>query len=97
MSTKSPLFNEPSYDPNRLLDQVLLTLSLKNDAALSRSLGVGPAVLSKIRHRRLPVPAMLVIQIHEATAMTIDEIRSLMGAPGFERPNYSATGRPSWR
>lgn len=79
MRTPIPMLSNPSYDPNRLLDNVIRKLSLKNDAALSRTLGVGAAVLSKVRHRRLPVAAGLIIQIHDATQMSIDEIRALMG------------------
>ena len=43
------------YDPDRLLATLISKLSLKNDAALSRALEVSPPVISKIRHRRLPV------------------------------------------
>lgn len=79
MKTQSKLLSDPNYDPNRLLNEVLSKLCLKNDAALSRALGVAPPVLSKVRHRRLPVAADLIIQIHDATTLSIDEIRRLMG------------------
>lgn len=75
----SRLLDDPNYDPDRLLDEVLATLCLKNDAALSRALGIAPPVLSKVRHRRLPVAAGLIIQIHDATRLSIDDIRGLMG------------------
>jgi DNA-binding transcriptional regulator YdaS (Cro superfamily) len=73
------LLNDPNYDPNRLLNAVLAKLNLKNDAALARTLGVAPPVLSKVRHRRLPVAAGLILQIHDATRFSINEIRGLMG------------------
>lgn len=79
MKTQAKLLTDPSYTPNRLLDAVLLRLRLKNDAALSRTLGVGRPVLSKVRHRRVPVAASLMIQIHDATHLSINEIRLLMG------------------
>jgi hypothetical protein len=79
MKNQAMLLNDPNYDPNRLLNEVLLTLRLKNDAALSRLLGIAPPVLSKVRHRRLPVAADLILRIHEATMLSIDEIRGLMG------------------
>jgi hypothetical protein len=47
--------DEIDYDPNNLLDTLIKHLHLKNDAALSRALEVAPPVISKIRHRRLPV------------------------------------------
>lgn len=82
MKCRPSLLDHPDYDPNRLLDAVQAHLRLKNDAALSRMLGVAPPLLSKVRHRRLPVAPALMIQIHDATRLSIDEIRGLMGVPG---------------
>lgn len=79
MKVQPKLLDDPSYDPNRLLDTVIASLALKNDAALSRALGVTAPLLSKVRHRRLPVAAELMIRIHEATTLSIAEIRDLMG------------------
>lgn len=71
--------DNPTYDPNRLLDALLERLRLKNDAALSRLLEVAPPVISKIRHRRLPVGASLLIRMHEISGLTIQQLRNLMG------------------
>lgn len=71
--------NHRVYDPNRLLDRVRETLHLTNDAALARTLHVRPPVLSKIRHRRTPVSASLLIRIHEETNLSIAELRELLG------------------
>jgi hypothetical protein len=81
MKTRSKLLNDPNYNPNRLLDELLSRLRLKNDAALSRALAVTPSVLSKVRHRRLAIAAELIIQIHDVTMLSIDDIRLLMGCP----------------
>src|ERR1700710_807540 len=70
---------QPEYDPNHLLDVMLDKLKLKNDAALSRMLEVAPPVISKIRHRRLPVGASMLIRLHEVSDLTIRELRVLMG------------------
>lgn len=67
------------YDPNRLLDTIIHQLELRNDAALSRALGVEAPVISKIRHRRIPIGASLLIRIHEVTEISIQELRALMG------------------
>jgi hypothetical protein len=67
------------YDPNHLLDALLGKLVLKNDAALSRALEVAPPVISKIRHRRLPVGASLLIRMHEVSDWSIRDLRELMG------------------
>ena len=70
---------EVSYDPNNLLDRIIEKLNLKNDAALSRSLEVAPPVISKIRHRRLPVGASLLLRMHEVTDLSLKELRGMMG------------------
>jgi hypothetical protein len=75
----TPPNNDVIYDPNRLLDTLLERLKLRNDAALSRALAVEPPVISKIRHRRLPVGASMLIRMHEISSLSIKELRNLMG------------------
>nr|WP_062120367.1 hypothetical protein [Collimonas pratensis] len=77
--SSSKLDQLATYDPNHLLDQLIDKLQLKNDAALSRALEVAPPVISKIRHRRLPVGASLLIRMHEVSDLTIGELHGLMG------------------
>lgn len=78
-SNKNRLEDQVAYDPNHLLDSLIEKLSLKNDAALSRALEVAPPVISKIRHRRLPVGASLLIRMHEVSDLSIRDLRILMG------------------
>ena len=73
------LLNKDTYNPDNLLDTIITRMELKNDAALSRMLEVAPPVISKIRHRRLPVGASLLIRMHDTTGMSINELRDLMG------------------
>ena len=73
------LTDQPTYDPNTLLDALIEKLRLKNDAALCRALEVAPPVISKIRHKRLPVGASMLIRMHEVSDMSIRELRDLMG------------------
>lgn len=73
------LTDDIKYDPNNLLDALIVKMGLKNDAALSRALEVAPPVISKIRHRRLPVGASLLIRMHEVSELSIKELRELMG------------------
>lgn len=42
----------PTFDQNVLMDYLLNSQRLKNDAALSRALDVSPPVISKIRNHR---------------------------------------------
>jgi len=73
------LLADVSYDPNNLLDALIKHLNLKNDAALSRMLEVAPPVISKIRHRKLPVGPSLLIRMHEVSELSIRDLRTLMG------------------
>ena len=71
------------YDPNRVLDAIMEKLGLKNDAALSRALEVAPPVISKIRHRTLPIGATILLRMHEVSNFSIRELRALMSVgPG---------------
>jgi hypothetical protein len=86
--------SQESYNPNNLLDTLIQKLSLKNDAALSRALEVAPPVISKIRHRRLPVGASMLIRMHEVSAMSVRELRDLMGDRRQKYRLSDAQGKP---
>jgi len=73
------ILNVDSYDPDNLLNVLIEKLNLKNDAGLSRALEVAPPVISKIRNRRLPVGATMILRIHDKAGMQVNEIRQLMG------------------
>ncbi|MDQ9172488.1 hypothetical protein Q8A64_18985 [Oxalobacteraceae bacterium R-40] len=85
------LVGQKTYDPNALLDTLIARLQLKNDAALCRLLEVGPPVISKIRHKRLPVGSSMLIRMHEISNLTIRELRYLMGD---RRTRYREDGKP---
>ena len=70
---------EHSYDPNKVLDAIIERLNLKNEAALSRALEVAPPVISKIRHRTLPIGATILLRMHEVSEFSIRELKALMG------------------
>jgi hypothetical protein len=82
------------YNPNHLLDSLIERLQLRNDAALSRLLGVESPVISKIRHMKVPVGASLLIRMHEATDIGIQDLRALMGDQrksfrvGYTKPKH---------
>ena len=68
---------EVTYDPNKVLDAIMEKLNLKNDAALSRALEVAPPVISKIRHRTLPIGATILLRMHEKSEMSIRDLKEL--------------------
>lgn len=51
----------------------------KNDAVLSRMLGVAPPVISKIKHGVLPIGAQLIVSLHEETELGTKEIKERLG------------------
>jgi plasmid maintenance system antidote protein VapI len=79
MDQDHPLTSQPGYAPDRLLDALLEKLHLKNDAALARALEVAPPIISKVRHRRLPVGASLLIRMHEVSDLSVSQLRELLG------------------
>lgn len=88
------LVTQESYNPNHLLDMLIERLNLKNDAALSRALEVAPPVISKIRHRRLPVGASMLIRMHEVSSLSVRELRDLMGDRRTKYRLSDAQGKP---
>src|SRR6476620_6663238 len=94
MNQEHPQTSQPGYDPNHLLDSMLEKLKLKNDAALSRALEVAPPVISKIRHRRLPVGASMLLRMHEVRTMSVRELRDLMGDRRTKYRLSDAQGKP---
>ncbi len=68
-----------TYNPDTLLDTLILNFGLKTDAELARKLNEPAPIISKIRHRRLPINARFIIKVHEVSGLSIKEIRGLMG------------------
>lgn len=63
-------------DPNKFFDTLIKHLELKNDARLSEALEVAPPVISKIRHRKLPVGYAMLVRIHDLTELPLKTLRS---------------------
>ncbi|NDI85094.1 hypothetical protein [Undibacterium crateris] len=69
---------QTKHGNNELLNEVISSLRLRNDAALARLLGVAPPVISKIRSFRLPIGSVIAIRIHEESRFSIKKIKKLM-------------------
>jgi hypothetical protein len=67
------------YDPNRLLNGLLLRMSLKDDEALCRTLDVGIPLIMKIRNGESPIGPSLLIRMAEMSAISVRELREMMG------------------
>lgn len=88
------LKDQATYDPNSLLDTLISKLRLKNDAALCRALEVAPPVISKIRHKKLPIGASMLIRMHKVSDLSIRELRDLMGDRRQKYRASDAFGKP---
>jgi hypothetical protein len=94
MMAQHELKDQATYDPNSLLDTLISRLRLKNDAALCRALEVAPPVISKIRHKKLPIGASMLIRMHEVSDLSIRELRDLMGDRRQKYRASDAFGKP---
>jgi len=72
-------FDSGKFDPNPLLDTLLQKFKLRNDAELSHFLKVSASAISRLRSRQSPLTPGLLIRMHDATDMSIRELRALMG------------------
>jgi DNA-binding transcriptional regulator YdaS (Cro superfamily) len=70
-----------TQNPNELLDKLLEVLACKNDAAMCRLLEIAPPVISKMRHGVNPVSPAFLIKAHDATGLSINDLRALLYAP----------------
>jgi transcriptional regulator with XRE-family HTH domain len=78
-ATLSIQTTQTAYDPNLLLDTLMRHLGIDSDSALSRRLKVARKIISNIRKGTLPVCASMLLWMHEATGISIDELRRIMG------------------
>jgi plasmid maintenance system antidote protein VapI len=76
---KKALLKISSYSPDHFLNRLLRTMNLKNDAALARTLEVTPAIVSRIRNKKAPISANLLLMIHDVSDIAIPELRRMMG------------------
>lgn len=79
MRKNSALVEQGSYTPNHMLDILMMKLRVNSDAALARALTVTPSTISKIRNRQMPVNSSLLLAAHEATEISIRDLRLLLG------------------
>ena len=70
---------ELNMPDHALLDAIRDEFELKNDAALSKLLGIQPPVISKIRHGKVLISPGHILRIYDATKWSIDKIRGYLG------------------
>lgn len=65
---------------NTLFNYVQKERRVKNDAQLSRDLGVSPPAISAMRRDRLSAGSTIILSIHETYRIPVKKIRSLLAA-----------------
>mgnify|MGYP001549271320 FL=1 len=65
--------------PQNLLDELKRMLGLKTDAQLAEALKTPPPVISKVRTGALLVGSTMLIRMYDASGLSIDDLRELMG------------------
>lgn len=71
---------QPSYNPQAFIHAIKTHLNLKNDAAVARALQFTPPVISKLRHKSMPVTPLIMLRVIEATGWTVKQARKALGA-----------------
>lgn len=67
------------FNPNLLLDCLIMKMRLHNDEALANKLQVIQPIIRMIREGTLAMtPSMLLLWIQEATGIDLDELRELL-------------------
>jgi hypothetical protein len=67
------------YDPDAFIDWLVRDIyDVKNDRALARKLEMTQSVISKIRHRKIPVGDSILIAVHEYSGMRTMDIKKRM-------------------
>ena len=61
------------------LDEVEQRMGLKNDAALAKRTLISTATISRIRAHKSAISASFLLRIHEASKISIPELRRIMG------------------
>lgn len=64
---------------NNVLDLIIETLGLKNDAQLSRTLNIQPPSISRMRTGSLEIGATNLIRMHTATKIEMNHLITLSG------------------
>jgi transcriptional regulator with XRE-family HTH domain len=70
---------DEDYNPDLLLNALMDKMHLKEDAELAKRLRMDKRLLGQIRNRRLQISGSMLMQMQEATGITIAELRRILG------------------
>ncbi|MFL6717232.1 MAG: hypothetical protein ACJ8G3_12820 [Burkholderiaceae bacterium] len=67
-----------AYDPGLFLDHLISRLELSGDAQLARVLHMDKRLLVRIRARQQPITGSMLMDMQEATGLTVDKLRTML-------------------
>jgi hypothetical protein len=67
------------YNPELLLNSLMDRMHLTEEGELAKHLRMDKRLLGKIRERRLQISGSMLMQMQEATGITIAELRRILG------------------
>jgi hypothetical protein len=70
--------NHPDYTPGPFIDWLRQVFECRNDAKLALKLEITPSAISKWRKRKQPIPAHVLIAVHEHNGMKTLDIKQRM-------------------
>jgi hypothetical protein len=76
---KFKLVSAGKYDPNHLLNCLIKIIGVTNDAGLARKLKVSERIIIMMRERKISISASMMMWLHEASGLTIEQLRNLLG------------------
>lgn len=79
MMNDVPPLEQIDYTPNRLCDTLSQLLGVQSDADLAQRLGVSKVIIARIRNVESVLSPTLLIRMHEASGMSILDLRRLAG------------------
>ena len=71
-------YDFPCANPGLVIDRLRELRRLRNDAELSRILGVQPPTVSKIRSGKANFSAAMILRIHEVYGLAVADLRRML-------------------
>lgn len=71
--------SNPSYSPNRLINKVQEKMRIQSDLQLAIAISVDRTTIAKIRKKKVPVGASMLLRLHDLTGLPAKELRKWMG------------------
>lgn len=74
--------SEMTTHPGTLLDALLLTLALPDDAALASRLDLAPRIIKLVREGRLLISQSMLLQMHAASGLSLGALEDMLRGTG---------------